>query len=104
MPINLTELPLESAVEVKVTEYAKEVGCLHIKLNVQGSRGWPDHLYLYRGKVLFVEFKRWEEKPRKLQEYRIGKLRSEGFAAIVVDNYRSGRDCIDALTLSGKEL
>lgn len=90
---------LENAIETKVTIYARERGCLALKLNVLGFRGWPDRLYIYHGpKVMFIEFKRLGEKPRKLQEYIHATLRKYGCRVEVVDNELDGRAAIDDFT------
>ena len=90
--------PLESNLEQKVVEYSNERGVLSLKLNVLGRVGWPDRLFLYKGRVLFIEFKRQGEKPRKLQEYVHNQLRNQGFCVVVVDNFSQGYARIDDLT------
>ena len=89
---------LERKIETDVSEYAGRCGCMHLKLVMWGRIGWPDHLYLYHGRVLFIEFKRAGEQPRKIQEYIHDKLRSHGFDVIVVDNNSDGRTAIDNFT------
>lgn len=84
----------ESNIEQKVTEYAVQKGCLHLKLNVMGRRGWPDHLYIFQGHVLFIEFKRQGEKPTKLQEHIHEQLRGHKCGVRVVDNLALGIDII----------
>ena len=93
-------VPTESDVETKVCEYADKVGVMHLKLNVLGRVGWPDRIFLYFGRVLFIEFKRPGEKPRKIQEYIHGKIRSHGFAVRVVDTVPDGVNHIRELTKS----
>lgn len=88
----------ESVIEADVSRYAVSKGVLTLKLNVSGRRGWPDRIYLFNGRVMFIEFKRQGEQPRKLQEYVHGQLRQHGFGVFVVDNLQQGRDCIDNLT------
>jgi len=90
--------PLESAVEGETSDYAKYVGCLTLKLNVSGQVGWPDRLYLYKGRVLFIEFKRQGEKPRKIQEYRHEQIRKQYFDVTVVDCVEQGYRAINRLT------
>jgi adenylate kinase len=63
-----------------------------------GRIGWPDHLYLYHGRVLFIEFKRAGEKPRKIQEHIHERIRKHGFNVVVVDNHADGRAVIDRFT------
>jgi len=58
-----------------------------LKLNVKGRRGWPDRLILWQGgHSLFIEFKRPDEEPRKLQSYIHGILREMGFKVEVHDD------------------
>jgi hypothetical protein len=90
--------PLESTVEVKTTEYAQNKGCLVIKLNILGRRGWPDRLFIYKGQVLFIEFKRQGEQPRKLQVAIHGRIRSHGINVDVVDTLQQGIATIDHFT------
>lgn len=71
---------------VKLT--ARRVGAYFIRLAfAKGvTSGWPDALLLFRGgRVAFVETKRTDEAARKLQAYRIKKLKEFGFVAEVVD-------------------
>ena len=89
---------LERKIESDVSEYAGRCGCMHLKLVMWGRVGWPDHLYLYHGRVLFIEFKQAGERPRKIQEYIHERIRKHGFDVIVVDNNTDGRTAIDNLT------
>ena len=97
-------IKLESDTEDTVVSYATNEGCLTLKLNVWGRRGWPDRIFVFRGKVLFVEFKREGEDLRKLQEYVHGKLREHGIKVYVVDNISDGEALIDKFTAGGSEL
>lgn len=89
--------PLESRIESKTTEYALSLGMLHLKLNVKGQRGWPDHIYLWKGQVWFVEFKRIGQKPRPLQDYVHSEMRKRGATVRVIDNLIDGRAMINEL-------
>lgn len=88
---------LEAVVEAEVSRYAMSQGVMTLKLNVSGRRGWPDRIYLWRGKTIFIEFKREGEQPRKLQEFIHGQLRGNGFEVYVVDALGEGRAIIDSL-------
>ena len=96
--------PTEFVTEAKVTEYALGKKCLTLKLNVIGRVGWPDRIYMYHGKIIFVEFKRAGQKPRRIQDHVIGTIRSHGFRVYVVDNYEQGCTAIDQLTEGGPQL
>jgi len=88
---------LERSIEENLTEYAKDQGVLVLKLNVKYRRGWPDRLFLKNGGILFIEVKRPGEEPTLIQEHVHGLIRSQGFAVVVVDNFRDGRAAIDEL-------
>jgi len=96
----LDEDPLESEVEAEVVKYAKSKGCMERKMNGTGYRGWPDRLFLYNGRTLWVEFKKLGEKPTNLQRFIHGRLRTNGFDVSVVDNVTEGRALIDHFTQS----
>jgi len=89
--------PIESHTEEIVSIYAEARGCLQVKLTILGRVGWPDRLYLYKGKVLFIEFKRLGEKPKKIQLWMHSKIISHGFQVVVVDTISEGKDYIDGL-------
>jgi len=65
----------------------EEIECEQIKMNLQGRKGWPDRLVLWGGpNLVFIEFKRPGEEPRKLQVYIHNLLRRMGFTVLVHDN------------------
>ncbi len=82
----------ESDIEANNATYAKALGILFRKLNF--GEGWPDRILLYRGHVIFIEYKRLGEKPTALQEYVHGTLRKQGFEVYVIDDKQRGRDLI----------
>lgn len=75
---------LESSIEKACTDYASTKGLICIKL--VKIIGLPDKLFGINGRVIFVEFKRPGEVPRKIQIYWHNLLRSKGFSTYVVDN------------------
>jgi hypothetical protein len=89
---------LEKVSEQKVVDYAVARGCLVLKLNVLGRRGWPDRLFIFKGKVFFIEFKRAGEKPGKLQEVIHGRLKQHGAMVYVVDSWSRGIELVNDLT------
>lgn len=89
---------LEKVVEKEVVDYAKERGVdIVIKLNGEGNRGKPDHMFIYKGEVLVVEFKRLGQKPTKGQTRWLERFRLAGCRAHWVDNPAEGMDLIDQL-------
>jgi hypothetical protein len=82
----------EASIESRCRETCNALRIIFRKLNF--GEGWPDRLLLYKGHVLFIEFKAPGEKPTKLQEWMHGKLREQGFRVEVVDDTTIGRKLI----------
>lgn len=95
---------LEKVSEQKVVDYAVKKGCLVLKLNVIGRRGWPDRLFIFKGKVFFIEFKRQGEMPGKLQEIIHGRIREHGVEVHVVDSWSAGIDVVHNLTTENQHI
>lgn len=88
---------LEKSIEQAVKKYAEKGGCLSYKMNGPGHRGWPDRLFMYDGKVMFIEFKREGRKPTPLQTEIHTRLRKAGFDVFVVDSVALGKAAVEGL-------
>ena len=77
---------LEKAIEKQACKWAESNGWLHYKMNVLGQRGWPDRVFIKKGKVLYVEFKAPGKEPNPLQTYRLNSLRMKGVSAFWVSS------------------
>lgn len=82
----------EASIEYNNGRYAKALGIIFRKLNF--GEGWPDRILLYRGHVLFIEYKAPGQKPTALQDYQIDLLRKQGFRVEVIDDAIKGRELI----------
>lgn len=82
----------ESKIEADNRAYALSLRIIFRKLNF--GEGWPDRMLLYRGHILFIEYKAPGEKPTQLQLYVHAQLREQGFYVHVVDNAQIGRNII----------
>lgn len=82
----------ESYIERKVCEYAKEKGVLVFKCT--GHKGIPDRIFLYQGRVFYIEFKAPGKKPTVLQERVHRKIREQGIMVFVIDNIEDGKKAI----------
>jgi hypothetical protein len=89
----------ESNIERAVCAYAKNKGCLSLKLSGQNQRGQPDRMFLYQGRVLFVEFKAPGKRPTALQERWIDDLRRQGMFATSCDDIKKGKGLINFFLL-----
>ena len=76
----------ESVIENHLEKLAKENGFLYYKFTSPGRDGVPDRILIGFGHTVFIELKRPGKKPRKKQEYVIGKMRDHGAYVFVIDN------------------
>lgn len=84
-----TSTPRETLVESRVCKFAKIRGWIHRKI---GTNGWPDQMFLRRGVVLFIEFKRAKSgRLSEQQKRRIPELREQGFTVYTIDNFEDGK-------------
>lgn len=92
---------LEKSIEAAVRRYAEQGGCITYKMNGPGHRGWPDRMFMYDGKVLFIEFKRAGKEPTPLQAEIHDRLRRAGFDVFVIDNVALGKAVVEGLWTVG---
>jgi hypothetical protein len=88
-------MTLEHKIEDDVCNYAKEQGVYNVKFKDSSRANAPDRQFFYEGQVLFIEFKKPGEKPRKGQLKYHEFLKSLGFKVAVVDNFDDGVDWIN---------
>ena len=96
---SLLEKAIEDTVGREVLQLSKELNMpIHyLKLTIAGNRGWPDRLLLWPNRgVMFIEFKRPGQKPRKLQEFVHAAIRRLGFVVEVHDNVGRAMAAIEA--------
>jgi Holliday junction resolvase len=60
---------IESELEKKCSQYARERGWASVKLEKNWNKGVPDRLFVKNDKVFFVEFKK--DKNQKLSQEQI---------------------------------
>lgn len=86
----------ESAIEKKVTDYAKKQGWLTYKFSSPGKRSVPDQIFFKNNYTFFIEFKATGKKatPAQIREHK--KLSKQGFVVFVIDGIQGGIDCVDS--------
>lgn len=84
---------LESEIESYLCERASEVSWLCEKMRTTATLGFPDRCIIADGRVVFVEVKRPDHKPRKMQVRVLRKLAAHGAEVCVVHD----ADTVDAL-------
>jgi len=90
-------MPPESEIEAFVSAYARAQGLMSYKFTSPSNRGVPDRIYLYKGHVMFVEFKRTGRlKLDPLQIEIAKKFAANGFIVQVCNNKEEGKLMIQA--------
>lgn len=86
----------ESILKKSLRNYAEDdLGLTVLHLRLLGARGWPDTIILGEGaKILFVEVKDYNKKPRKLQVHIHKLLKRLGFYVLVIDEEKYGKQSI----------
>lgn len=80
--MGLTEVPLQEW----VCDKAEEAGWYHRRVKWVGRRHAPDNIFARDGRVVFIEFKRPDGKPRPGQDREIIRMREAGMEVHAVDN------------------
>lgn len=88
---------LEKDIERKVCEYAKQKGMLVYKFSSPNHAAVPDRMFISRGIVFFVEFKREGAKPTPAQIREHARMTENGAMVYVIDNVNDGRYLIDLI-------
>jgi len=87
---------LERDIQQSVVSYARRNDVVAHKFSSEARRNVPDYLFLFDGRILFIEFKATGAKARagQLKEHR--KLANAGFTVYVVDDRKYGKHVINA--------
>lgn len=86
----MSRVELESSLEERCVRRVEALGGLALKLQINGTRGFPDRTVLIEGHTIFVEFKRSKGGVVSTQQNRWAeRLRDRGFPVYFVDNESS---------------
>ena len=88
---------LEKQIEAKVCDYAKELGLGVYKFTSPARAAVPDRMFIYKGRVFFIEFKRGGQKPTPAQEREHNRMRQHQINVFVVDNVEMGKSTINLM-------
>lgn len=91
---------LELVDEKETVAWAAARGILSLKLNLKGNVGWPDRLFGYLGRSVFIEFKRRGADLARNQPERVYQLVRAGFTVGVYDDSSAAAHFLDATLLS----
>lgn len=87
---------LERDIQQSVVSYARRQECVAHKFSSEARRNVPDYLFLFAGRLLFIEFKATGKEARAGQLREHAKLRSAGFIVYIVDCKKYGKQIINA--------
>ncbi len=90
----------ESTIEHAACKFARDNGCMVMKLSGPCQKGQPDRMFLKAGSVLFIEFKAPGKRPTALQEKWSSDLGEQGFISICCDNLENAKWNISNLLLN----
>lgn len=88
---------LEKHIEKYFTSEMKRIGGKGIKMIPTYDNGIPDRQALYKGRTVFIEFKKEGEKPRPLQINFMKELGKMGFEVCVIDSIQGVNELIKRL-------
>lgn len=91
----------EKLVERKLVEITKLNGGMCIKLLSFHTLGLPDRLCIFpKAKIVFVETKTTNQKPRPIQVFIHNKLRKMGFRVEVIDTVEKVVEVIESVIVN----
>ena len=88
---------LEKQIEAKVCDYAKTKGMMVYKFTSPARAAVPDRLFICKGRVFFIEFKREGQKPTAAQEREHHRLRQHQINVFAVDSVEQGKSTINTM-------
>lgn len=77
---------LEIDLETDAVKWARRRGWYSRKFRAPGRRAAPDRIFVFQGRVLFIEFKRLGNEPTDQQREELDDLRKVGAHAIWLDS------------------
>lgn len=94
----------EARLQSRCVKHARIEGCIAVKTDANSKAGMPDIMFLYDGRVLFIEFKNPNGKGRlrPMQVMVIDELIDLGFDVEVVDNWSVFREILSNFITSPK--
>lgn len=85
---------LEKTIEEKGEAYADRRGWWHCKFTSPGTPSVPDRIYIRRGRVVFIEWKRPGEEPTVKQYKRHREMREHGAEVHWVDSLEAAMEIL----------
>ncbi len=86
--------PLERELEQDIRKYAEKRGWLWMKFESPGYAGVTDRIGARRGRIIFVELKKFGEEPEAHQLLVHQEMRDHGCEVFVVDNLEDAMEIL----------
>lgn len=84
----------EIEIEQPACDFAKNRGWFEAKIASSNKNGMPDRIFIRRGQVMFIEFKRPGEDASPQQKRRHREIRKHGIPVHVCDNLEEARELL----------
>lgn len=94
----------ESTLEKKIRKAAKDMGIYVRKTVAPSHAGFPDRMFAFGGRVLFLEVKDLGKRPTPLQHHELSELMAHNICATWVDNYTDAVLLLQSLILTPNTL
>ena len=91
--MSVREIP---GVQKPVVRYAKSLGWLAWKMQIEGINGCPDYWFFRAGVIVIIEFKSPVGRLSAQQMLRHEELLAQGFEVHIIDNADAGRGLFDS--------
>lgn len=82
---------IESDIQGDAYDFAISRGWFAEKIEKARRKGFPDYIYIRRGRVIFIEFKKPGEEPNAQQLKRHKEMRDHGAEVFVVDTLEEAK-------------
>ena len=82
---------LERDIQKSVVSYARRNDVIAHKFSSEARRNVPDYIFLFDGRIYFIEFKATGQVARAGQQREINKLKAAGFKVDVCDDKSIGK-------------
>jgi hypothetical protein len=86
---------LEKDIEKRVCDYARELGVIPYKFTSPNRAAVPDRMFVFKGRIWFIEFKRFGQKATEPQLREHARLQAQQFDVYVIDDVEVGKAIID---------
>ena len=87
----------EKTLQAKIQTLCKKSCIMSLKIGAVSTRGVPDLMLLYKGRVIFIEVKTPTGRLSRLQRAQIAKIRAVDVPVYVVDNFETAEAIIRGL-------